>query len=457
MADASALRRLRDLQSRPGNKTCVDCAQKSPQWATVSYGVFMCLECSGKHRGLGVHISFVRSVTMDAWSEAQLKKMEAGGNDRLNAFLAQYGVPKETDIVVKYNTRAAAVYRERIHALADGRPWSDPPAVKETLSSVAKKPPLGQSARKGGNLAGDGGWASWDSEDFMSSSDIRKNQSVSDFRTESGGERGVQPPSRSRSSENIYSRAQLEASAANKDSFFSSKIAENACRHEGIPPSQGGKYVGFGSAPPPSAQRNSPQGDLLRETVSVVSQGLGRLSFMATSAAQSAANVVQSGTKDLTSKMKEGGYDQKVNETVNVVATKTTEIGQKTWGIMRGVMALASQKVEEYTKEGINWKGDDWPWKENEGNPEFQQDNRSWNSSGENSGRHYNSASSWDNWDEKERKEEHEKGKQSSESWAGWDDAKDEDGYDNYGRSSLKNTSNQNTKSGSTWSEGGFL
>lgn len=50
-----------------------------------------------------------RSVTMDAWSADQLKKMQAGGNGALNDFFKQYGVDKYTDIRDKYNNRVAEV------------------------------------------------------------------------------------------------------------------------------------------------------------------------------------------------------------------------------------------------------------------------------------------------------------------------------------------------------------
>eukprot|EP01083_Nonionella_stella_P197892 727128_1 len=74
------------LLSKSANKTCIDCDTFNPQWASVNNGCFICINCAGNHRSMGVHISFVRSITMDGWSKIQLSRIQNGGNEKLKQF-----------------------------------------------------------------------------------------------------------------------------------------------------------------------------------------------------------------------------------------------------------------------------------------------------------------------------------------------------------------------------------
>ena len=47
---------LRLVQLIPGNHKCMDCNTSNPQWATISYGALLCIECSGRHRHMGVEV-----------------------------------------------------------------------------------------------------------------------------------------------------------------------------------------------------------------------------------------------------------------------------------------------------------------------------------------------------------------------------------------------------------------
>lgn len=75
---------LLDLVRQPGNDVCADCKGRAPRWASWNLGIFICVQCAGVHRKMGVHISKVKSITLDTWTREQVDRMKEMGNVKSN-------------------------------------------------------------------------------------------------------------------------------------------------------------------------------------------------------------------------------------------------------------------------------------------------------------------------------------------------------------------------------------
>ncbi|NXY79090.1 SMAP2 protein, partial [Glareola pratincola] len=66
------------------------CLFAGPRWASWNIGVFICIRCAGIHRNLGVHISRVKSVNLDQWTQEQIQCMQEMGNGKANRLYEAY-------------------------------------------------------------------------------------------------------------------------------------------------------------------------------------------------------------------------------------------------------------------------------------------------------------------------------------------------------------------------------
>ncbi|KAI4702984.1 hypothetical protein J4E81_001857 [Alternaria sp. BMP 2799] len=263
--DPETRSKLLEIQKTNDNNKCVDCNAPSPQWASPKLGIFMCLSCSGVHRGLGVHISFIRSITMDAFKGSELVRMAAGGNKPFQDFFNTH--PSNTkdgrtfdasSISERYDSEAGDEWKERLSCKVEDREFD-----KANLPKRLPKKDNASPAGMGAPLSG---------------------------RASAAGSRSQTPLGKTRSNDAGFQRSGSPALGTNamssqkvkNEAYFAKMGQENANRPDGVAPNQGGKYGGFGSEPDAWKKDDEPGAppaldDFQKDPVAALTKGFGWL------------------------------------------------------------------------------------------------------------------------------------------------------------------------------------
>lgn len=173
---------------------------------------------------------------MDAFKAIEIERMRLGGNDGWRKFYEEHepGVSWDNGTDAdRYTSDVGEEWKDRLTAKVEGKEY----VATEKKPAPIKKTPTNQStSRTGTPLSGTAS------------------------RSESPGQ-GGQPGG----------KAKVD------DQYFARLGADNASRPDDLPPSQGGKYAGFGSTPTPAQQNTGAPtfDDVQKDPMAALTRGFG--------------------------------------------------------------------------------------------------------------------------------------------------------------------------------------
>jgi ADP-ribosylation factor GTPase-activating protein 1 len=178
---------------------------------------------------------------MDAFKSSEIERMRLGGNEGWRNFFEEHEQTKmmgitweDSTIAERYSGEVGEEWKERLSCKVEGREYV--PGAKKPVSAPTKP-----ASRTGTPMSGSS----------------RRNESPAAGSGGGGGGGGG-------------GKVKVD------DQYFSKLGADNAARPDHLPPSQGGKYAGFGSTPAPNSSDNDLNfGDIQKDAVATLTRGFG--------------------------------------------------------------------------------------------------------------------------------------------------------------------------------------
>mmetsp|Transcript_55096 Transcript_55096/g.131295 ORF Transcript_55096/g.131295 Transcript_55096/m.131295 type:complete len:917 (-) Transcript_55096:84-2834(-) len=118
------------------DRQCIDCGSEKVEWASVSFGTYLCASCAQQQtESVSCRLLVKELGDGRGWQRWDLEYMKKGGNQLFQASCSEHHVPGRGSKADMYRSRFAEYYRRQLEALCVGLPLPPPPGGDANLQA----------------------------------------------------------------------------------------------------------------------------------------------------------------------------------------------------------------------------------------------------------------------------------------------------------------------------------